>query len=235
MFPAIDRVVGVSRGWLQGFVSSLYRELTPWEPGPLEQSRAGGRQRVWAATAGGLSKAARTRATTGSTAERIAELSGHAGRIAEILEVIREIADRSDLLALNASLEGTRAGEAGRGFTLVAAEMRKLAERITASVHDIKELVADVRASVSATVMATEESTKLAEGTTESARQISFVTQQQRSGTEQAGTSMRDVATMISQSLSATQEIRSLAGTLKQQADGLTALIGRFRSEEEAR
>ena len=186
-------------------------------------------------TAGVLSKAERTRATTGSTAERIAELSGHAGRIAEILEVIREIADRSDLLALNASLEGTRAGEAGRGFTLVAAEMRKLAERITASVHDIKELVADVRASVSATVMATEESTKLAEGTTESARQISFVTQQQRSGTEQAGTSMRDVATMISQSLSATQEIRSLAGTLQQQADGLTALIGRFRSEEEAR
>jgi methyl-accepting chemotaxis protein len=182
-------------------------------------------------TSGVLTKAERTRATTGATAERIAELSAHAGRIAEILDVIREIADRSDLLALNASLEGTRAGEAGRGFSLVAGEMRKLAERVTASVHDIKALVADVRASVSATVMATEESTKLADGTTESARQISLVTQQQRSGTEQAGVSMRDVASMITQSLSATQEIRALAGTLKQQADGLTALVSRFRSE----
>jgi methyl-accepting chemotaxis protein len=184
---------------------------------------------VTESTTGVLMKAERTRETTARTAERIAELSEHAGRIGEILEVIREIADRSDLLALSASLEGTRAGEAGRGFALVAGEMRKLAERVTASVRDIKKLVSDVRASVSATAVATEESSKLADGTTESARQINLVTQQQRSGTEQAGHSMRDVASMITQSLAATQQIRSLAEDLKAQADNLTALVARFR------
>jgi methyl-accepting chemotaxis protein len=176
-----------------------------------------------------LNRAERTRETTSRTAERITDLSAHANRIGEILDTIREIADRSDLLALNASLEGTRAGEAGRGFALVAAEMRKLAERVTASVFDIKKLVSDVRASVSSTVLATEESSRLAEGTTESARQINLVTQQQRSGTEQAGQSMRDVASMITQSLAATQQVRSLAEDLKAQADNLNTLVARFR------
>ena len=184
---------------------------------------------VTESTMGVLTRAERTRETTSRTADRITELSVHANRIAEILDVIREIADRSDLLALNASLEGTRAGEAGRGFALVAAEMRKLAERVTASVSDIKKLVSDVRSSVSATVLSTEESSRLAEGTTESARQINLVTQQQRSGTEQAGQSMRDVASMITQSLAATQQVRSLAEDLKAQADNLNTLVARFR------
>lgn len=181
------------------------------------------------ATQGVLAKAERTRETTDRTAEKIGELSAHAGRIGEILDVIREIADRSDLLALNASLEGTRAGEAGRGFTLVAAEMRKLAERVMASVGDIKQLVADVRGSVATTIMVTEESAKLADGTTESARQISLVTQQQSSGTEQAAHSMRDVANMLTQSLSATQQMRALAANLKGQAEQLTTIVARFR------
>lgn len=181
------------------------------------------------ATQGVLAKAERTRETTDRTAEKIGELSAHAGRIGEILDVIREIADRSDLLALNASLEGTRAGDAGRGFTLVAAEMRKLAERVMASVGDIKQLIADVRGSIATTIMVTEESAKLADGTTESARQISLVTQQQSSGTEQAAHSMRDVASMLTQSLSATQQMRALAGNLKGQAEQLTTLVARFR------
>lgn len=190
---------------------------------------------VTESTMGVLAKAERTLETTSRTAERIGEMSAHAGRIGELLEVIREIADRSDLLALNASLEGCNAGEAGRGFALLAGEMRKLAERVTQSVHDVKKLVADVRASVSATVMATEESSKLAEGTTESARQINLVTQQQRSGTEQAGQSMRDVAAMITQSMAATQQIRALAENLKIQAERLTGLVARFRLPEPQR
>jgi methyl-accepting chemotaxis protein len=184
---------------------------------------------VTESTSNVLNRAERTRETTARTTDKITELSAHANRIGEILETIREIANRSDLLALNASLEGTRAGEAGRGFALVAAEMRKLAERVTASVTDIKKLVSDVNSSVSATVLVTEESSRLAEGTTDSARQINLVTQQQRSGTEQAGQSMRDVALMITQSLAATQQVRSLAEDLKSQADNLNTLVAQFR------
>jgi methyl-accepting chemotaxis protein len=180
-------------------------------------------------TMGVLARAERTRETTSRVAERITEMSAHAGRIGVILDVIREIADRSDLLALNAALEGAHAGDAGRGFALVAGEMRKLAERVTISVGDTQKLVGDVRASVSAAAMVTEESTRLAEGTAESAHRINLVTQQQRSGTEQAGQNMRDVAVTISQSLAATQQIRSLAEDLKVQAENLTRLVARFR------
>jgi methyl-accepting chemotaxis protein len=183
---------------------------------------------------GVLANAERTRETSEITAAKIAELSGHTNRIGEILEIIRDIADRSDLLALNASIEGTRAGEAGRAFSLVAAEMRRLAERVTASVQDVKALVADVRASGSSTVMATEEGRRLAESTTESARLITTVTQQQRTGTEQVSRSMNEIATVLAQSVTSTQKTRSLAEDLKHQADRLAEIVGRFRVEGRA-
>jgi methyl-accepting chemotaxis protein len=178
---------------------------------------------------GVLANAERTRETTDGMSKRFAELTGHTNRIAELLEVIREIADRSDLLALNASLEATRAGEAGRPFSLVAAEMRRLAERVTASVQDVKSLVSDVRAFGSSTIMATEEGRRLAESTTESARQITLVTQQQRTGTEQVSQGMRDVTVALTQSVAAASQIRASTEALKTQADRLAEMVGRFR------
>jgi methyl-accepting chemotaxis protein len=181
------------------------------------------------AVQGVLSNAERALKNTDDMVSRIGELSSHAGRIGEILEVIRDIADRSDLLALNGSLEASRAGEGGRGFALVAGEMRRLAERVTASVQDVKKLVSDIRDSGSSTVMATEESKKLAEGTTEAARQITFVTQQQRSGTEQVSHGVKDVAEVIAQAASATTQTRTSAEGLKTQADRLATLVRRFQ------
>jgi methyl-accepting chemotaxis protein len=181
------------------------------------------------AVAGVLSNAERTLGTTEQMVVRIGELSSHASRIGEILEVIRDVADRSDLLALNGSLEACRAGEAGRGFSLVAAEMRRLAERVTASVQDVKSLVTDIRASGSSTVMATEESKKLAESTTEAARQITLVTQQQRSGTEQVSQSVKDIAHVLAQAVAATTQTRTSAEDLKVQADRLAGLVKRFQ------
>jgi methyl-accepting chemotaxis protein len=182
------------------------------------------------AVRGVLSNAERTLDNTDAMVKRIADLSAHASRIAEILEVIREIADKSDLLALNGSLEANRAGEQGHGFALVAAEMRRLAERVTASVQDVKRLVTDIRESGSTTVMATEESRRLAQGTTEAARQITFVTQQQRSGTEQVSQSVKGIADVVTQAVSATAQTRTSAERLKAQADRLTALVRRFET-----
>ena len=79
--------------------------------------------------------AERTSKTTTNVSEATRGLVGHAQRIGEISETIRAIADRSDLLALNAALEGTKAGEAGRGFSLVAVEMRRLAENTMGAVR----------------------------------------------------------------------------------------------------
>jgi methyl-accepting chemotaxis protein len=186
------------------------------------------------AVQGVLGNAERTLHNTDDMVRRIGELTGHANRIGEILEVIRDIADRSDLLALNGSLEASHAGEGGRGFALVASEMRRLAERVTASVSDVKKLVSDIRDSGSSTVMATEESKKLAEGTTDAARQITFVTQQQRSGTEQVSQSIKGIADVVSQAVSATSQTRTSAQGLKTQADRLSALVKRFELTTEA-
>jgi methyl-accepting chemotaxis protein len=180
---------------------------------------------------GVLSNAEQTLSTTDHMVARITELSAHANRIGEILDVIREIADRSDLLALNGSLEASRAGEGGHGFALVAAEMRRLAERVTVSVEDVKGLVSDIRDSGSSTVAATEEGRRLADGTTEAARQITFVTQQQRSGTEQVSESIRNITDVVTQAVSATAQTRTSAQGLKTQADRLAALVKRFELE----
>jgi methyl-accepting chemotaxis protein len=176
-----------------------------------------------------LSNAERTSLTTDQMVARIGELNGHTHRIGEILDVIRDISDRSDLLALNGSLEASRAGDAGRGFSVVASEMRRLAERVTGSVTDIKAIVGDVRASGASTVMATEESKKLAAETNDAARQITRVVQQQLSGTEQASQSIKEVAQVISQTAAATSQTRTSAEDLKQQADELAELVSRFR------
>ncbi|MEO1482585.1 MAG: methyl-accepting chemotaxis protein [Myxococcota bacterium] len=173
-----------------------------------------------------LDNAEKTRQTTDETASKIAELSSHANRISEILETIRDIADRSDLLALNASLEATRAGEAGRAFSLVAAEMRRLAEHVTDSVQVVKGLVADVRGSGAESVVAIEDNRKLVESTTESSRRINMVTQQQRAVTEQISQSMRDIASVIAQAVLATQQMRGSAESLKNEAAMLATLVG---------
>lgn len=192
------------------------------------QSLLGSASHIAESARGVLVNAERAKDTTEATSKRIGELSRHTSRIAELLDVIRDIADRSDLLALNASLEATRAGEAGRAFALVAGEMRRLAERVTATVGDVKTLVADIRGSGTSTVMATEEARKLSDSTTESARQITLVTQQQRTGTEQVTQSMSEISMLLTQYVAGTQQTRSLAAGLKTQAEKLEGLVSRF-------
>ncbi len=187
---------------------------------------------VAAAAHGVLENAERTLANTDHMVSRINELTGHANRIGDILDIIRDISDRADLLALNGSLEATRAGEAGLGFSLVAAEMRRLAERVTASVGDIKTLVADIRESGASTVVATEESKKLAESTTAAARSITMVSQQQQTSTEQVAQNVRAMAEVVRQAALANTQTRASAEGLKAHADHLAELVRTFRLGE---
>ncbi|MFW5966916.1 MAG: methyl-accepting chemotaxis protein [Persicimonas sp.] len=177
--------------------------------------------------------AEKTQENNRTIAERISELKSHTERITEILEVIKSIADRSDLLALNASLEGMRAGEAGKGFTLVAAEMRRLAENIKDSVGNIKELVGDIGESSMASAMATDEGTRLSEKTTENALKITLITQQQKSGTEQVTQSMDDLSELINQDVAGTQQVTTAAGELVELAEHLRDLVDEFELSQD--
>ncbi|MCA9687379.1 MAG: hypothetical protein KC457_34780, partial [Myxococcales bacterium] len=181
------------------------------------------------ASKGVLENAERTLATTDEMARKIGELSERTKGISELLEVIRDVADRSDLLALNGSLESTRAGEAGRGFALVAAEMRRLAERVTGTVGDVDAQVVNIKAAGASTVMATEESRKLAENTAEAAQQISRETQRQSTDTEQLAIAVHQVAEVASATAVATSQTRATAEGLRVHADQLEQLTRQFK------
>jgi methyl-accepting chemotaxis protein len=99
----------------------------------------------------------------------------------------------------------------------------------------VKVLVTDVRAFGSSTLMATEEARRLAESTTESARQITLVTQQQRTATEQVSQGMREITAALTQSVSAATQIRSSTEGLKTQADRLSDILSMFRVDESGR
>ena len=175
--------------------------------------------------------AERTQANNRTISDRASELKSHTERIGEILESIKEIADRSDLLALNASLEGLRAGEAGKGFTLVANEMRRLAENIKGSVGDIKELLSDIRESALSSVLAIEEGTRLSERTTDSALKITLITQQQQSGTEQVTQSMEELSHLINQGLAGTRQVTTAASELAELSEDLRKIVDSFQIE----
>jgi methyl-accepting chemotaxis protein len=193
------------------------------------ESLAESAKRITATANGVLDNAEQTLATTDVMTTRISELTAQANGVGDLLEIIREVADRSDLLALNGSLEATRAGEAGRGFALVAAEMRRLAERVTGTVADVRERVSDIKSSGSSTVMATEQSRKLATDTASAARQIVVVTRTQSEDTGHAANAMQSMSEFVIAASVSTTQTRAAAEGLRQQIDKLDRLTRQFQ------
>ncbi len=183
-------------------------------------------------------------------ADAILRLNSDLQQVSKIAQVINAVAERSDLLALNAALEGTKAGEIGRGFSLVAAEMRKLAENVSGSARDIGRIVEKVQESGNEAVSkarvgvtASDKGVKVAEqvselfqrivelarGTTEAAQQISIATRQQRQSSEQAVQGARNVADLVKQGVDATGRTHKIAQDLQSVAQALASVTGRFK------
>lgn len=181
--------------------------------------------------------------------DAIAKLSKRVERIGTVVEVIDEIADRSDLLALNAALEGAKAGEAGRGFSIVAAEMRRLAENVMESTKEIKNLITEIREATHAAKEASDGNKRMAaEGeqlggaamssvtgiltgiqeTSDAARVIHLATQQQRTATEQVVQSMAEIEEVTRQAQTGSKQATGAAAELTKLAERLAELVKRF-------
>jgi methyl-accepting chemotaxis protein len=188
--------------------------------------------------------------------DAVVRLQKRVQQIGRIVEFINTVADRSDLLALSAELEGTKAGEVGRGFTLVASEMRRLAENVIESTNEIEELITEIRDATRATVSATEEGLARTEGgmalagdvtrsldtvvdmarrTSEAVRAITLATQQQQTGTDQLAEAMADILGITQQGLAATRQLTSANQDLMGLAKDLHGLVGHFKVEREGR
>ncbi len=96
----------------------------------------------------------RIKETVHETSQQVKRLGANSVRISEITEIISDIASRTNLLALNATIEAARAGEAGRGFTVVADEVRNLAERSSRAASEITKLIDDIQNGTSEVIMA---------------------------------------------------------------------------------
>lgn len=140
-------------------------------------------------------------------ADRALSLGERTQDISEILAIINDMAARTNMLALNASIEAARAGDAGRGFTVVAAEIRKLAERSISSTSSIADIIARIQDEANATVMATEQGIRqardvgtLMSSTLAKLEESILITQQQKTAADEVH--------------AATQQIRHTAGQL---------------------
>jgi methyl-accepting chemotaxis protein len=168
-------------------------------------------------------------------AKRSLSLGERSQEIGEILELISEIAEQTNLLALNAAIEAARAGDAGRGFAVVASEVRKLAERSLTSSDSIRQIIGGVQNEANATIMATEQGARQARevgelmGTTASMLEESILaTQQQRSAADQVSEAMIQIREAAGQ-LSADQIQREGTSERVEQLVGeLDSTLARF-------
>lgn len=184
-----------------------------------------------------------------SIAGAVERLQRRVQQIGRIVELINAVADRSDLLALSAELEGTRAGEVGRGFSLVGAEMRRLAENVLESTAEVEELIAEIRDATVRTADATERGSHLTERgtaladevtgslakvaelaleTSNQVRAITLSTQQQQSSTDQLAEAMAEILAGTQHELQGSQQVSLVNQRLLGLSTSLQAVVGRF-------
>lgn len=184
------------------------------------------------------------------TSKRIARLGESSKEIGDIVQLIGDIADRTSILALNASIQAAMAGEAGQGFAVVAEEVESLAERATEATRQIAGIVKTIQSETNETVAAMEDSQReVVEGShladqagqtlseiqnvskelAELIQSISMASKQQARGSEAVARSMNDIAEVTQQTAAGTRQAAVSISNLATLADGLRGSVSTFK------
>ncbi len=185
--------------------------------------------------------------------QEILQLGHQSKAISKVMDLINDLADQTKLIAFNAALEASSAGESGKRFSVVASEIRRLADSVTDSTSEIEGRIQEVQDSINRLVITSEKgSTSIQQGmqlssetahelsmlvdaaskTSNAAKQISLSTQQQKTASNQVVIALHDIANASSHNVQSVRDITNISEDILRMSQHLHELVNEFRVGE---